>query len=163
MTPEERRQKIASYGAAYDRLVSALEQFPREMWQYRAAPDGWTIHEIIVHITDSEVNSYVRGRRFLAEPGGTVLGYDENEWARTLDYHDQSTEDALQLFKWLRHNTYVLIKDQPDEVWSQTVHHTEDGDISMETWLNTYENHIPAHIEQMQGVYDAWLEQARAG
>ena len=158
MTSEERQEKIESYGAAYQELAAAIEQYPRHMWRYRAEEGGWTIHEIIVHITDSEVNSYVRCRRFLAEPGGTVLGYDENQWARALGYHDQSPEDALALFKWLRHNTYVLIKDQPEEVWSRTVHHTEDGEITMDSWLDTYARHIPDHIAQMQGVHEAWLD-----
>ena len=100
MTPEERNKRIESYGTAYQRLVAALERFPAEMWQFRPAPDHWTIHEIIIHIADSEANSYVRCRRFLAEPGSTVLGYDESKWAVALRYHDQSTNDALELFRW---------------------------------------------------------------
>ncbi|GAB4440917.1 MAG: hypothetical protein Kow0031_22860 [Anaerolineae bacterium] len=163
MTPEERNQKIESYGLAYQRLVAALEGFPQEMWQFRPAPDRWTIHEIIVHITDSEVNSYVRCRRFVAEPGGTVLGYDENGWASKLHYHNQSTDDALSLFKWLRHASYTLIKDLPATVWSNTVNHTENGVMTMDDWLDTYERHIPDHIVQMQAVYDDWLGQSKSG
>ena len=102
MTSEERNKKIESYGTAYQRLVAALERFPREMWQFRPSPDRWTIHEIIIHIADSEANSYIRCRRFLAEPGSAVLGYDETKWAHDLRYHEQSTDDALELFKWLR-------------------------------------------------------------
>jgi hypothetical protein len=118
-TPNEtRQQKIDSYGAAHTTLISALERFPQEMWQFRPAPDRWTIHEIIVHITDSEANSYVRCRRLLAEPGSAVLGYDEWQWAKGLDYHAQSPAEALELFKWLRRQSYTLIKDQPESVWA---------------------------------------------
>ena len=163
MKPEERSLKIESYGSAYQQLVSALERFPREMWEYRPDPNSWTIHEIIVHITDSEVNSYVRCRRLVAEPGGTVQGYDENKWARDLHYHDQSPEDALELFKWLRYKSYTLIQNLPESYWSHTVHHTEDGEITMDDWLISYERHIPNHIRQMQANYDAWLEQQGAG
>ena len=84
---------------AYEKLIAALPHFPREMWQYRPAPDRWTIHEIIVHIADSEANSYVRCRRFIAEPGSTVMAYDEMAWAQRLNYHAQSPEAALELFK----------------------------------------------------------------
>ena len=113
MTTEERSKKIESYGTAHQRLSAALERFPRAMWQFRPTPDRWTIHEIIVHVADSEANSYIRCRRFLAEPGSAVLGYDESKWARALRYHDQNADDALALFKWLRHNSYMLIKDLP--------------------------------------------------
>lgn len=158
MNVEERQQKIETYGKAYDLLVSALDEFPREMWQYRPAAGRWTIHEVIVHIADSEVNSYVRCRRLIAEPGGTVLGYDEEKWAQSLDYHAQSTQDALELFKWLRWKTYTLIKNQPEQVWSNTVVHSENGIMTMDDWLDMYERHIPEHIEQMQANLRDWQE-----
>jgi hypothetical protein len=163
MTQAERRKKIESYGSAYERLVSALDQFPPEMWHFRPAPERWTIHEIIIHIADSEANSYIRCRRFLAEPGSTVLGYDEAGWARELRYHEQSAGDALELFKWLRCKSYTLIRDLPDAVWSNTVYHTEDGVITLDDWLNTYERHIPEHVEQMQANYDVWMSQTALG
>lgn len=159
MTFEARSKKIKAYGMAHQRLVSALERFPREMWQFRPAPDRWTIHEIIIHIADSEANSYIRCRRFLAEPGGAVLGYDENGWARNLGYHNQSTEDALELFKWLRHKSYTLIKNLPEPAWSNTINHTENGVMTMNDWLDTYERHVPEHIDQMQANFDDWLQQ----
>ncbi len=163
MTPEERKAKIQSYGTAHQQLLSALQGFPEKMWQFRPAPDRWTIHEIIIHIADSEANSYIRCRRFLAEPGSTVLGYDESKWARDLHYHDQSTEESLELFKWLRRKSYTLIKDLPETVWSNTVYHTETGMMTLDDWLATYERHIPDHIEQMQAIYADWLRQTGAG
>ncbi|MGB8643975.1 MAG: DinB family protein [Anaerolineae bacterium] len=163
MIPQERSKKIESYGMAHPQLVAALERFPREMWQFRPAPDRWTIHEIIIHIADSEANSYIRCRRFIAEPGSNVLGYDENKWAHDLHYHEQNADDALELFKWLRHKSYTLIKDLPEPVWSNMVHHTESGVMTMDEWLDTYERHIPEHVKQMQANYDDWVKQKSAG
>ncbi len=159
MQHTERLQKIESYGAAYDKLSAALPQFPRAMWQYRATPDGWTIHEIIVHIADSEVNSYVRCRRFIAEPGSAVLGYDEMGWAQRLNYHAQNPDAALELFKYLRVASYELIKTLPEETWANTVVHSESGVMTMDRWLDIYDRHIPDHIAQMQAVYTAWQKQ----
>src|SRR4051794_27667125 len=110
MTSEERAKMIESYGRAYDTLVEGLKQFPREMWHFKPSPDYWSVHELVVHITDSEANSYVRARRFIAEPGQPVMAYDESGWAKALNYDEQSPEDALELFRWLRGNTYKLIK-----------------------------------------------------
>ena len=159
MQPAERNSKIESYGTAYQRLIAALERFPVDMWQFRPSPDHWTIHEIIIHIADSEANSYIRCRRFLAEPGSTVLGYDENQWAQALRYHDQSTADALELFKWLRFASYSLVKDLPESAWSNTVYHSENGEMTTDDWLDTYDRHIPDHISQMQIIHDDWVGQ----
>ena len=157
MTREERNKLIESYGQAYSVLIEALKEFPKEMWQWKPAPNKWSVHEVIVHIADSEVNSHVRGRRFIAEPGSGVYGYDENKWADKLNYHAQSTEDALELFKWLRKTTYDLIKTVDDHTWqTATVNHSENGVMNFEQWLTIYEEHVPVHIRQMQRNLAAW-------
>jgi DinB superfamily len=151
MTTETRNALIASYSTAYTLLTDALSKMPQEMWQWRPAIDKWTIHEIIIHITDSEANSYIRCRRLIAEPTSGVYGYDENKWATALLYHDQSIAESLALFKMLRSATYQLIKQLPESIWtSATVHHSEAGVITMEQWLETYTEHIPIHIRQME-------------
>jgi hypothetical protein len=115
-----------------------------------------------VHNTDREANSTVRCRRLLAEPGSTVMGNDEWQWAKALDYHSQSTAEALELFKWLRRKSYTLIKDQPEGVWANTVNHTESGPMSLDEWLDIYERHVPEHIAQMRAVYEDWQALQRA-
>ena len=161
MTNQERTRRIEAYGNAYNLLVEAIGKFPAEMWQFRLSPNHWTIQEIIVHITDSEANSFIRCRRAIAEPGSMVLGYDESRWAIALHYHEQSAEDALQLFKWLRGNTHKLIQDLPENVWTQTIEHSENGTMTLDDWLVMYDNHVPDHIRQMEEVFSDWQLQTR--
>jgi hypothetical protein len=156
MTNDERRQKIDLYGHAHTLLVEGLQRFPKEMWKFKPSPQAWSIHETIVHIADSEANSYARCRRFIAEPGSTVMAYDENQWARALRYHEQSTDEALELFKWLRHSSHVLVQDLPEAVWANTINHPESGLLTMDDWLDIYARHIPEHLKQMQAVYEVW-------
>ena len=158
MESQERARKIESYGRAYDLLVDSLEHFPKEMWQFRDEHGCWSIHEHIVHIADSEANSYVRCRRLIAESGKPLMAYDENQWAESLDYHEQSTEEALALFKWLRRKSHTLIEDLPDDVWSNTAYHPENGDMTLDDWLDVYEAHVSEHLEYMRENYEAWLK-----
>jgi hypothetical protein len=161
MTSSKRKKKIASYGKVYATLARGLKKFPKRMWKFKPSPNDWSIHELLIHIADSEANSYIRCRRFLAEPESAVLGYDGDKWAHHLRYHDQSTTDALQLFKWLRRKSYLLIKDQPDSVWTNRVNHSENGWMTMDDWLDVYDRHIPEHLAQMQSVYEAWKKNSR--
>ena len=161
MTSEERSAKIESYGNDYEKLTEALESFPREMWEFRDEHGCWSVHEHVVHIADSEVNSYIRCRRLIAEPGKPLMAYDENQWAESLRYHEQSAEDALELFRWLRFKSYMLIRSQPDSVWSHTSYHPENGDMTLDDWLNVYAVHVDEHIEYMRENYEAWRAAAR--
>ena len=162
MTPHERVQKIESYGNAHTLLVDALDEFPKEMWQFRDEHGCWSIHEHIIHITDSEANSYIRCRRLIAEQGESLMAYDENRWASELNYHDQSTEDALALFKWLRHKSYTLIRTLPEPVWAHSSFHPENGETTLDDWLDTYERHLPEHIDYMRQNLEAWLKSQRS-
>jgi hypothetical protein len=156
MTTKERDAKIRSYGKAPAELNRALRKFPKKMWKFKPGPNRWSVHEIIIHLAESEANSFVRCRRFIAEPGSTVMGYDQDLWARKLDYHRQSTADALELFKYLRTCSYKLIKALPEETWSATVQHSESGTMKFERWLEVYEEHTHKHIRQMQVNLEAW-------
>ena len=157
MTKQERNTLIGSYGNAHNILLEALKEFPKEMWPWKPAPEKWSVHEIIIHIADSEANSFVRCRRFIAEPGSGVYSYDENKWAKHLDYHSQSVEDSLELFKLLRKTSYDLLKTVSDETWkTATVLHSENGTMNFEQWLKVYEEHIPVHIRQMKRNLEAW-------
>ena len=159
MTTSQRNELIDSYCKAYPVLTAAIAKYPMEMWQWKPAPDKWSIHEIIIHIADSEANSYIRCRRLIAEPGSGVYGYDENKWARALDYHSQSTGDALQLFRLLHDMSCQLIKALPEEIWQTAiVQHSESGQMTFDKWLEIYEEHIPVHIRQMERNYQAWLD-----
>ena len=156
MTPEARARKIESYGKAYETLIAGLDKFPREMWDFRDEHGCWSIREHVVHITDSEVNSYIRCRRFIAEPGQPLMAYDENLWATALGYADRSAGDALELFRLLRQQSYSLIKSLPEAAWGNTCFHPENGDMTLDDWLDVYEAHIPEHLGYMQENYDAW-------
>ena len=161
MTPEQRTRKIESYGRGYEQLTVAMEKFPKEMWTFRDEHGCWSIHEHLIHITDSEVNSYIRCRRLVAEPGLSLMAYDENRWADALLYHDQDIEDTMELFKWLRHKTFTLIRTLPDSAWSNTAYHPENGDMTLDDWLDVYERHVPEHVHSMQENYDAWVNSSR--
>jgi uncharacterized damage-inducible protein DinB len=157
MTNAERTAKIAQYGDAYRILTEALAKFPKEMWRYKPSEADWSIHEVVVHITDSEANSYVRARRLIAEPGLSLMAYDENQWSSVLEYQNLDTEDAVELFRWLRSNTHKLIQNLPEATWAHTAFHPESGTITLEDWLDTYASHVPDHIGQMEAVLESWI------
>lgn len=122
---------MESYGRAYEKIMACLQEIPREMWQWQPPYNKWTIHENLVHLADSETNSYLRCRRFIAEPGSTVMAYDQDQWAKALDYHQQSPEDALDLFCLLRKMSYELMKKLPLESWYNTIEYPENGTMRM--------------------------------
>jgi uncharacterized damage-inducible protein DinB len=154
---DERAANLTEYGAGFAKLEAALAETPREMWQFRPAPGEWSVHEIIVHLADSELNAYARVRKALVEPGSTIFGYDQDGWAKTLDYHRRDVGDALQLLRLVRKMTHELLAGEPADVWSRSFFHPEmNRQITLDEWVIMYAGHIPAHIEQIRANVAAW-------
>lgn len=151
MNTQERNEKIELYGRGFGLLIDTLNAIPREVWQFKPAPTEWSIHEIIIHLADSETNSALRARKLIVEPGGTIMGYDQDAWANRLDYHNQDVDDALEVLRLARKTTYQLLKQQPESVFDNFIRHPEyEAPYTFEQWLNIYAAHIPGHIEQIK-------------
>jgi len=154
----ERRKTLESFGRSPALLASALRQFPRKMWLYKPSTERWSIHEIILHLADSEASAYILCRYFIAEPGIAPVEFDPARWADSLGYFHQSTREALEIIRRLRRMTYQLLVTVPDAVWSQTIVHSKAGEICLEQWVELQEHHIPHHVDQMRENYLGWLE-----
>ena len=159
MNKQERNQKIELYGEGYDMLMETLKDIPREMWKFKPEQNEWSVHEVLVNLADSESNAALRARMLIVQPGGVVMGYDQDKWTIELNYHDQSWEDALEVVRLARKTTYKILKEQPDEVFNHTVKHPEyDEPYTFEQWLNIYSAHIPGHMEQIKNNYLIWRD-----
>jgi len=82
----ERERLIAQYAAGPARLRAAFAGVPDPARQWRPAPGEWSAHEVVCHCADSESNAALRIRYLVVEAQPLIVGYDENAWARTLDY-----------------------------------------------------------------------------
>jgi DinB superfamily len=159
MNRAERNEMIEEYGRGFDLLTAALAGSPPGAWEFIPAPGEWSIHEIVLHMADSESIGALRLRKLIAEPGSSLMPYDEAKWAQALDYRSQNTDDALESFRLARHTTYHLLKTLPDEVFTHSVFHPEfDEPYTLEHWLNAYADHVPTHVTQLKNNYRAWKE-----
>lgn len=156
MQVQAREQTVERFGRGPALLADALRRCPKKMWLYRPSPYRWSIHEIILHLTDSEAYAYICCRQFIAEPGSGVAEYDASTWASSLGYFHQSTREALGLVLRLRRMTHQMLRFIPDSVWSHTTLLPQKGTITLNEWLEIQANHIPHHIEQIQQNLEDW-------
>jgi hypothetical protein len=164
MTPEERKQKIKLYGKGYDLLIETLKTLPKKMLKFKPTPTEWSVHEIIIHLADSETNAALRARLLIAEPGRPVMAYDQDAWAIKLNYQDRDINDALKMVKYTRKTTYQLLKSLPEAVFENTIIHPEyEKPYTFTMWLTVYSEHIPGHIEQIKKNYELWKDAGKQG
>lgn len=153
-----RQDRIRQYAEGPAKLRQALAKVPPEAMKWRPAPGKWSVHEIIIHCADSETNAHMRVRYLLAEKEPTIVGYDQDEWARSLNYHDLPLEPALATIEAVRANTVPLLRGLSEAAWQRSGHHTEypASPYGMEKWLETYSSHLDVHCKGIERNIEAW-------
>ena len=162
LTPEDRTRRIEQYATASGRLREALAAVPPEAMHWRPAEDQFSVHEIVCHCADSELNAAARLRYLIAEKDPLVLGYDQDQWARTFDYHSHPLEAALLTVDAVRGNTVPVLRRLTDDMWSREGRHTESGRYTVLDWLRIYADHVENHSRQIERNMEAWEQAGRA-
>jgi hypothetical protein len=133
----------ALLGAAWTKVSASARP-------WRPAPDKWSAHEVVVHCADSETNAHMRLRYLLAEKEPVLVGYDQDVWARTLDYASHPVDLAFATIDAVRANTVPLLRRLTAADLAKTGRHTEVGAYSVEKWMRTYAEHLEVHARQIE-------------
>ncbi len=118
----------------------------------KARENSWSARQVIHHVADSEAQSYARLRRLIAEPGTQIQGYDEAAWGgnETLGYQVLPIEISLNVFRAVRASSLEILKRITVEQLKNSGTHTESGEYTLHSWLETYIRHPLDHAEQIR-------------
>lgn len=154
---DERQRLIRQYADGPRRLRAALATVPADAMQWRPRPGEWSAHEVICHCADSETNAAGRIRFLVSEKDPVIMGYDEAQWARDLDYHAHPLDTALATVDAVRANTAAVILRLPDAAWQKEGRHTESSRYTADDWLRIYAEHLEIHARQIEANVAAWM------
>jgi len=137
---------IRSYAEGPPLLEAAVSGIPPEELRFTLGPEHWSIHENVVHVADTDLVAAARMRYVLAQPGSTLVSFDQNKWARVLDYRSQSMEGALALLRSVRATTAGMLTRAPVEAWEQVGINTEAGPQTLEWLVEHFAGHVHYHL-----------------
>jgi hypothetical protein len=116
---------------------------------------NWTTRQIVHHIADSHVNSYIRFKWALTEDRPTIKAYDEGRWAGLDDSRAGSIDAPLALLDGLHHRWVQLLRTLSVAQFGRTFLHPESGEeIPLFRALGYYAWHSRHHTGQI-----LWLRQ----
>ncbi len=116
--------------------------------QYRK--DGWNIKEVVHHVADSHVNSFVRFKWTLTEDNPTIKAYDEKAWSTLGDYQG-SIDLSLTLIESLHRRWVYLLKSMSVEQFERTfVHPASNKTIHLSQLTGMYSWHSRHHTRHIE-------------
>lgn len=145
LAPEARASAIAELADAPAHLRAAVSGLPDARLDTPYRPDGWTVRQVVHHLPDSHVNSYVRLKLALTEDAPLIRPYDEARWAMLPDA-GAPVALSLDLLEHLHARWVYLWRRLTDADWARTLRHPELGVMRVDELLAFYAWHGRHHV-----------------
>ena len=85
-----------------------IESIPDEKWNYRYAPEKWTVAQVLLHVIDSERIFQYRAFRFSRSDRSELPGFDQNLYAENSKAERRSKESIIEEYRVVRKSTISL-------------------------------------------------------
>jgi hypothetical protein len=137
-------------------IAVALTGVFGEEEDFLSAPGKWSIRQIVAHVADSEMVGAHRFRQMLAEENPTLIAYDQEAWAKNLDYARRKPKQSLESFRRVRAENYELLKDLPEAAFARVGNHSKRGSMTLRGQLEILAQHAESHARQTQAVREEY-------
>lgn len=136
-----------------NRLESLVENLNDTQLDTEYRPGGWTIRQVIHHISDSHHHSYTRFKWALTEDKPTIKAYFEDRWAELSDSKHGPIEMSLLHIKVIHEKlVYLLNTLTEDDLNRSFIHPETNSEVKLNFQVGNYawhSNHHYAHIENL--------------
>ncbi|HTT18679.1 MAG TPA: bacillithiol transferase BstA [Candidatus Sulfotelmatobacter sp.] len=152
-SPEQKQVFLEQIAQTPAKLRGAVAGLADAQLDTPYRPDGWTVRQVVHHVPDSHLNSYVRFKLALTEDDPTIKTYAEDRWAELPDSKATPIEVSLTLVDSLHDRWMRLLRSLTPEEWKRTFRHPELGPMTLEKTLALYAwhgRHHVAHITELR-------------
>ncbi len=143
-------QALASLASTPRRIERMTKGLSPKRVGTRPAPDKWSIREIVSHLADCELVYGMRYRKIIAEPGSALVPFDQNAWAKNLEYGKQPLKSAIEAFRVLRAGNLALLKTASKAAWKNAGQHPEYGKLTLGQLVTHIADHDRNHVAQIE-------------
>ncbi|CAA9578541.1 MAG: hypothetical protein AVDCRST_MAG86-2527 [uncultured Truepera sp.] len=149
ITQADRDGWIAVLDAAPTTLRAAVSGLADEQLNTPYREGGWTVRQLVHHLPDSHLNSYVRFKLALTEPAPVIKPYFEERWVELPDTRNTPLEVSLTLLTALHQRWTTLLRAMSKEDFARTFAHPESGVQTLSESLAYYAWHSEHHTTQI--------------
>jgi hypothetical protein len=142
----ERNESIQHIADTPSKLVAAVNGLTEPQLDTPYRDGGWTVRQVVHHLPDSHLNSYVRLRLALTENEPTIKPYEENLWAELYDARNAPVAPSLQLLESLHERWVMLLRSLKPSDFSRTFRHPENGVRNIDWLVQLYSWHGRHHV-----------------
>ena len=152
LSEEQKKTSLDEVARTPGNLRAAVKGLSESQLDTPYRPGGWTVRQVVHHVPDSHLNSYVRFKLALTEDEPTIKPYAEDRWAELADTKSTPIEVSLTLLDSLHDRWVRLLRSLTPEQWKRTFRHPDLGPMTLEKTLALYAWHGRHHVAHIMAL-----------
>ncbi len=136
-----------------DRLEQLVGNLTEEQLDTLYMPEGWTVRQVVHHMSDSHHHSYTRFKWALTEDSPLIKAYHEGDWAEMEDSRLAPIKMSLYHLKAIHYKLVYLLRSLSQDDLDKGFIHPETNklvllkqNLALYAW---HSNHHYAHIKNL--------------
>ena len=157
-TPDQRAEAIDDIAVAPQKMRSAIAGLSAEQLDTPYREGGWTVRQVVHHVPDSHMNSYIRFKLAVTEHEPTIKPYDEAVWANLVDGKTAPVEPSLNMLEGLHYRWVLFLRSLSDADVKRKFTHPEIGIVTVDQYIALYAWHSKHHVAHITSLRErkAW-------
>jgi hypothetical protein len=141
-------------------IIEQLERIQAETLKYFDLPDAdllknygpgkWSVRYILHHLADSETILFYRIRRVISEPKQVIWVFDQDAWAKNLDYSTVPLELAKSIYLSSRQGIIYYARLHYENSHEITFVHSETGIRTLKDQFDLVVEHNRQHVGDIE-------------
>lgn len=132
-------------------LKEAVKDLTEEQLDLEYREGGWKLRQVVHHLADSHMNSYIRFKLALTEETPpTIKPYYEDRWAKLHDSVSTDINPSIVLIEALHKKWVNLLRSMTESDYKKQFYHPESQTlIGLDYNLGLYAWHGKHHVAQI--------------
>jgi hypothetical protein len=141
-------------------IIERLERIQAETLKYFDLPDAdllknygpgkWSVRYILHHLADSETILFYRIRQVISEPKQVIWAFDQDAWAKNLDYSTAPLELAKSIYLSSRRGIIYYARLHYENSHEITFVHSETGIRTLKDEFDKVVWHNQQHVGDIE-------------
>jgi hypothetical protein len=110
----------------------------------------WPVRLILHHLADAETVLYDRIRRAISEPRQVIWAFDQDAWAKGLDYARMPLEFSRRIYEAVRAGVIYQARAHYEKSGHLEFVHSETGIRTLKEEFDKVASHNAHHLEQIE-------------
>ncbi len=150
MTVKQREQWIAEIEQLPLQVKAAIEGLEEAQLDTVYRSGGWTVRQVVHHVTDAAMNCFARFKLALTESNPTIKPFQEEPWAETADSLQADPQLSLAIIEGIYARWVMLLRSMDTSDFDKMFYHPEKGSqIKLSYFLGFVAWHGKHHTAQI--------------